>query len=133
MQEQENEKNVSLLIRDGAGVSNFLRIKSSIPISKHDRGEVKISLSRDYYRMPVFLKVGALAELIVRAVMETVPSVQMISFRPKQVILNLGVWNIWTEEKERTVKELIDSLLTKRGLITQWSVQRGVGETPKPL
>jgi len=133
MQEQENEKNVSLLIRDGAGVSNFLRIKSSIPISKHDKGEVKISLSRDYYRMPVFLKVGALAELIVRAVMETVPSVKMISFRPKQVILNLGVWNIWTEEKERMVKELIDSLLTKRGLITQWSVQRGVGETPKPL
>jgi len=131
MQEQENEKNVSLLIRDGAGVSNFLRIKSSLPISKHDRGEVKISLSRDYYRMPVFLKVGTLAELLVRSVKNTVPSVQMISFRPKQVIFNLGIGNIWTEEKERTIKELMDSFLTARGLITQWSVHRG--RPPKHL
>ncbi len=125
MQKQENRKDISLLIKDGAGISNFLRIKSSMPISKHDRGEVKISLSRDYYRMPVFSKVGILAELIVRAVMETVPSVQMVSFRPKQVIFNLGVGNIWTEEKERTIKELMDSLLTAGGFITQWSIQRG--------
>ena len=133
MQEQEDRKSVSLLIRDGAGVSNFLRIKSSMPISKHDRGEIKISLFSDYYRMPVFSKVGVLAELIVRAVINIVPSVQMISFRPKQVILNLGIGNIWTKEKERTIKELMDSLLTARGLITQWSVQREAGETPKPL
>ncbi|MBU2634886.1 hypothetical protein KJ841_00220 [Patescibacteria group bacterium] len=123
MRKEKDRKNVTLLVRDGVGTKEkTLRIKSSVPISEQRNTLVKISLSNSDYKIPK--EIGPLAELLVRSVKNTIPSVQMISFRRSQVIFDLGIGNVWTEEKERAVKNLVDSLLTKKGFITQWRVER---------
>ena len=131
MQEQESGKSASLLIREGANLSNVLRIKSSVLISEQGDGLISIPLPGSTDKLPK--EIGSLAEILVKSAANTVPRLQMISLRSYQVILNLGVGNIWTEEEEVKIKELIDSLLRARGLAAKWSAQRKIGQKPKPL
>lgn len=130
MQRQDNTT-VFLLIREGVGESNILRIKSSVPISEQDGGLVRISFPDGIDNLPK--EIGSLAELIVKSVVNIIPRIKSIKFRPKQVILDLGVGNTWTEAEESSVRQLIDILLKARGLETQWSTQRKIGQAPKRL
>ncbi len=130
MQEQKS-KTTSLLIRGGAGESNILRIKFSIPISNQDKALIRILLSEGVRNLPE--EIGPEAKMIVRSLANIVPRIQMISLRPQQIIVDLGAGNIWAQEEEDTVRELINSILTARGLTIQWFAQRKTGQRLRPL
>ena len=130
MQEQKS-KTTSLLIRGGAGESNILRIKFSIPISNQDKALIRIPLSEGVNNLPE--EIGSGAKAIVRSLANIIPRMQMMSLRSRQIIIDLGTGNIWTQEEENAVRTLIDSILTARGLTVRWSVQRKIGQRPKSL
>jgi len=130
VQRQDNTT-VYLLIREGVGESNILRIKSSVPISEQNGGLVRISFPDGIGNLPK--EIGSLAEVIVKSVVNIIPRIKIIKFRPKQVILGLEVSNTWTEAEENSVRQLVDILLKARGLETQWSTQRKIGQTPRRL
>ena len=130
MQEQKS-KTASLLMRGGAGESNILRIKFSIPISTQGKALIRIPLSEDTRNLPE--EIGPGAKTIVRSLTNIIPRMQMIRFRSRQIIIDLGTGNIWTQEEENAVRTLIDSILTAKGLTVRWSVQRKIGQEPKSL
>ena len=130
MQKQKSEE-VSLLIREGAGKSNILRIKFSILISNQDENLIKVSLPEGVRNLPE--EIGPGVKMIIKSLADIIPRMEMISFRSHQIIFNLGTGNIWRQEEEDAVRELIDSVLTARGLIVRWSIQRRIGQRPKPL
>lgn len=127
----QKKKEVSLLIRDGAGVSSILRIKSSLLISEQSSGLIKISIKKTIDEIPK--DIGYLARTIFIMVKNNISRVQMISFRRHQIILDLGQGVIWTEQEEKTVERIIESLIKTKELTICWFLQREVGEKPKKI
>jgi hypothetical protein len=90
VQEQES-KTASLLIRGGAGESSILRIKFPVSISNQDKALIRIPLPEDIRNLPE--EIGPGAKVIVRSLINIIPRMQAISFKPRQIIIDLGVGN----------------------------------------
>jgi len=131
MQEKESRNNISFLIRDGAGEGNILRIKSSVCITEQANKLISASLSKRINKLPE--EIGALGRILISSIPSLVPRVKTIRFKPKQVIFDIGVGNIWTRKEETVVIGIVDIFFASRSIATRWSIQRKVGELPKPL
>lgn len=132
MQQEESRNDVYILIRDGAGEDNVLRIKSSTRITKQKYGLISISLSSK--RTDRLLEeIGGydyLGRSLAESISLIVPRVKIINFRPQQVILDIGIGNIWNKEEETAVIKFVDDFFASRSITTHWSLQRKAGESP---
>ena len=120
---------VHILIREGCG-SNILRLKFSEIVFCQETNFVPLREAMS--DIEITSKIGQLGQILVQKIRRTVQESVLVRTRPKQIILDLGIGNRWSMEKERKIKDAIEEFFTIRGKGVSWSVQRKAGTQPVP-